>query len=254
MGGRGYETALSLYNRGDRPFRVERAMRDMRVGRIFEGSSEVMHLIMAREAMDTHFKLIMPIIMPQKGQKESKFKLIMNALKFYISWYPKTWMPADTNFNVKHLNAANRDHLVFCAKTCKRLARKLFHTMAKYQAKLEYEQLILGNFVEIGTHLFVMAASLAFAEYLLAKNPNDQTPQELADLFCKNARQHIDAQFRAVKKNHNYMYRKVAKNLMDGKYAWLATDVYDGVPPKYRDYQKNAPKPHKVEDMQEAPK
>ncbi len=254
MGGRGYETAISLYNRGDRPFRVERAMRDMRVGRIFEGSSEVMHLIMAREAMDTHFKLIMPIIMPQKGQKESKFKLIMNAAKFYISWYPKTWMPANTNFNVKHLNAANRDHLVFCAKTCKRLARRLFHTMAKYQAKLEYEQILLGNFVEIGTHLFVMAASLAFAEHLLAKNPNDQTPQELADLFCKNARQHIDAQFRAVKKNHNYLYRKVAKNLMDGKYAWLANDIYDGVPPKYRDYAKNAPKPHKVEDMQEAPK
>lgn len=254
MGGRGYELAESLYNRGERPFTVERAMRDMRVGRIFEGSSEVMHLIMAREAMDTHFKLVMPILMPKKGQKEGKLSLMWKAFKFYAAWYPKTWMPASTNFQVKHLSSVNRDHLTFVAKTCKRLARSLFHTMGKWQAKLEYEQVILGNFVDIGTDLFVMAASLAFAESLLAKNPNDKTPEELADLFCKNARERIVANFKAVKKNHNHAFKKVANSLMDGKYDWLAMDVYGDLPPAYRDYLKNAPQPHAVEDMAAAKK
>lgn len=250
LGGRGYETAESLYNRGERLFTVERAMRDMRVGRIFEGSSEVMHLIMAREALDTHFSLVMPIIMPKKGQKASKLSLIMKAAKFYATWYPKTWLPPSTNFNVKHLSGANRGHLAYAAKTCKKLARSLFHTMGKWQAKLEYEQLILANYVDIGCDLFVMSACLAYAEYLTAQNPNDSGPQDLADLFCKNARQRIAANFKAVKKNHNYAFKKVANALMDGKYRWLAMDVYNDLPPKYRDYAKNLPKPTSADEPQ----
>lgn len=254
MGGRGYEMAKSLYDRGDKPFFVERAMRDMRVGRIFEGSSEVMHLIMAREAMDTHFKLAMPIIKPKPGQKEGKVSLIMKAMKFYISWYPKTWMPAQSSFNTKHLTGASRAHLKYVGKRCKRLARSLFHTMAKFGPKLEYEQVILGNFVEIGVDLFVMAACMSYAEHLLSLNPNDRTPEELADLFCCNARQRVEANFRAVKKNHNRKYRKVAEHLMDGQYRWLITDVCTDLPPAYRDYAKNAPKSVGAEDMAAAKK
>lgn len=238
-GGRGYETALSLYRRGDRPSGLEMVFRDMRIGRIFEGSSEVMHLIMAREALDTHFKLVMPIMMPKPGQKKGKVSLIMEAAKFYMKWYPGTWMPANTSFGVQKLNGANRGHLTFAAKTSKKLARTLFHTMAKFGPKMEYEQLILGNFVDIGTDLFVMAATLSYAEHLLTVNPGDQTVQDLADLFCKEARKRIAANFKAVKSNHNKTYKKVAGELMDGKLGWLATDCINPIPPKYRDWAKN---------------
>mgnify|MGYP000859466244 FL=1 len=227
-----------LYERGDRPVGLEMAMRDMRVGRIFEGSSEVMHLIMAREALDTHFKLVMPIMMPKPGQKEGKIKLLMNAAAFYMTWLPKVFMPAGTP-EAKKLNSTNRAHLAFAAKTCKRLARNLFFTMAKFGPKMEYEQIILGNFVDIGTDMFVMAATLAYADHLLAKNPADQTPQELADLFCKEARKRIEANFKAVK-NKNKVYSKVAGLLMDGKLSWLANGGMDNtIPPAYRDYAKN---------------
>jgi hypothetical protein len=238
-GGRGYERATSLYERGDRPVGLEMAMRDMRVGRIFEGSSEVMHLIMAREALDTHFKLVMPIIMPKPGQKEGKISLLMKAAAFYATWLPKVFMPVGAP-EVRKLNSANRGHLHFAAKTCKRLARNLFFTMGKYQAKMEYEQIILGNFVDIGTDLFVMAATLSYADSLLSKNPADQTPQELADLFCREARKRIEANFKAVKSNHNKSYKKVANLLMDGELSWLADGGMDNpIPPAYRDYAKN---------------
>lgn len=234
-GGRGYENPLSLYGRGEKPSGAEIALRDMRIGRIFEGSSEVMHLIMAREALDTHFSLAMPILKRKPGGP-SLIKLVAKLLAFYSTWYPTTYLPAKRNFNVKKLNAANRAHLKFASRTCKKLARKIFHTMALYGPKLEYEQIILGNFVDIGTDLFVMCASLAYAEKLLTENPEDQTPQALVDLFCSEARRRIKANFKQARCNFNKKYVKVAKLLMDGKLRWLAKDALTDIPPKYQDY------------------
>lgn len=226
-GGRGFETEHSLRSRGEEPVPVERFLRDSRVGRIFEGSSEIMHLIMAREAMDTHFKLMMPLMKPKPGATESKGALIWNAVKFYASWYPKLWLPSATNYEVKHLNAGNQEHLQYVDRTCRKLARSLFHTMGKYREKLEFEQLILANFVEVGVDLFAMAASLAYAEYLVGQNPGDDSPQQLADLYCANARERIAANFRAVKHNHNAKFRGVTDALMDGTFGWMSTDIME---------------------------
>ena len=239
-GGRGYERATSLYARGERPTNIEMGMRDARVNRIFEGSSQVMHLIMAREALDTHFKLVMPILQPKPGQKISKGEAMMKAAGFYGTWLPKLFLP-DTGgrLEARHLNERNRKHLAYAAKTSRLLARRLFATMAKHGPKLEKEQIILGNFVDIGVDLFVMASALSYADHLVATNPADQSPQELADLFCRETRRRIDGNFRAVKGNFNRSYGKVARLLMDGKLSWLAEGSMNPIPPQYRDWEKN---------------
>jgi alkylation response protein AidB-like acyl-CoA dehydrogenase len=238
-GGRGYETERSLYDRGEIPVPCERFMRDARVTRIFEGSTEIMHLIMAREAMDTHLKFILPIVMPHLSDgKETKWGHIRKAMAFYARWYPKMWLPGGTDRGVAHLNATNQAHLTFVEKTCRKLARTIFHTFLKYKKKMETEQLLLANFVDIGSDLFVMAASLAHAESLLARNPADTTPQELADLFCKNARKRIAENFRAIKHNHNSSFDKVAGGVMEGRYAWMRDDIYDDYPLKWRNPQQ----------------
>ena len=239
-GGRGYERATSLYARGERPNGVEMALRDARISRIFEGSSQVMHLIMAREALDTHFKLVMPILQPKPGQKLSKREAMMKAAGFYSTWLPKLFVPeTGHHFEAPHLSAINRKHLAYAARASKLLARRLFATMAKYGPKLEKEQIILGNFVDIGVDLFVMGTALSYADHLLATNPADQTPQALADLFCREARRRIEGNFRAVKSNYNRAYNKVAGLLMDGKLGWLADGATNPIPPQYRDWEKN---------------
>ncbi len=244
-GGRGYETERSLYFRGEDAVPCERFLRDSRVARIFEGSTEIMHLIIAREAMDTHLRLIMPLLMPHLSDgKETKGSLIKKAAKFYVRWYPKMWLPSGINFNVQHLSPTNQDHLGFVEKTCRRLARTLFHTMGKYQKKMETEQLLLADFVDIGVDLFVMSACLAHAEALLAKDPQNTTPQELADLFCKNARKRIADHFKAIKNNHNRTFDKVAGNLMQGKYAWMSDDIYSEYPTNWRNPVKPGATPY----------
>ncbi len=246
-GGRGYETAESLFARGEQPIPAERFMRDARISRIIEGTSEIMRLFIAREAMDIHMRKIMPIMMG----KGPKIPLLWDAFKFYAGWYPKTWLPASVTYNVRHLSRRNQAHLASLPRTAKRLARTMFHTMARYQQKLEREQLILQRFVDIGTDLFAMAATLSRAEALLADRPKDKALQELVDLYCRNARKRIKESFTAVRKNHNYLLTKVSKSFLTGEYDWLTDGVYKDFPPSLRpasSVQEEAPKAEEAEE------
>jgi hypothetical protein len=223
-GGRGYETADSLRGRGEEPIPVERFMRDCRINLIIEGTSEIMHLFIAREAMDPHLRRIFPL-MSGKTPFGEKLKKGMEAFGHYAFWYPRQWVYLGRWKKHAKVSLKIRKHISFVERTSHRLARDLFHSMARYQQGLEKRQQVLFRFVNIGTELFAMAAACSRAAYLASQDPSDDGPEELADLFCREAAIRVEREFRSQNHNDDKMIYRVGRQMLEKKYLWLEEGI-----------------------------
>lgn len=223
-GGRGYETADSLRGRGEAAVPVERTLRDLRINRILEGSSEIMHLFIAREAMDRHFSLLAPVLNPGRNLA-AKLKALAGAVKFYLLWYPAQWLLRRKTPRNRAVPRELVPHFRFVAKTAPRLARNLFHSMLWYREKLEKRELVLFRLVDAGCDLFAMAASLSRAALLYSQNPQDRTPLMLADLFSRTARKRISGSFRELFVNDDRFAYRAAREVLEGKALWLEEGI-----------------------------
>jgi alkylation response protein AidB-like acyl-CoA dehydrogenase len=226
-GGRGYETERSLQGRGETPIPVERVMRDCRINLIFEGSSEVMHLFMAREAVDKHLQVAGAMIDPKNGASQ-KLKAMPGILGYYAVWYPPLWLKGLTAWMQFGDWGPLATHLRFVERSARKLARSSFHGMAIYQAKMERKQGFLFRCVDIVMELFAMSASVSYAR-ALREAGNAEAPQalELADLFCRQARRRVRASFKALWSNEDAKLNQVASRVMKGEDVWLAEGRMD---------------------------
>ncbi len=223
-GGRGYETAESLRKRGEAGIPVERAMRDVRINLIIEGTSEIMRLFIAREAMDQHLKFILPLMNPKTSLKD-KILITIKAGLFYVVWYPQLWFFWKRASLKGPVPGELRKHFDFVDRTSRKLARSLFHVMVKHQAGLEKKQRILFRIVNIGCDLFGIATSCSRAAALYAKNPTDRSPLDLANMLSREAERRIKRQFHGLIKSDDKMGYKVAMNVLDGHYSWLEDGI-----------------------------
>jgi hypothetical protein len=219
-GGRGYETADSLAARGERPIPLEQVMRDFRINRIFEGSSEIMHLFMAREAVDKHLQIAGDLIDPEKPSG-AKAKAFLRAAGFYAWWYPTRWLgwgrfPRYAGFGPL------AGHLRFVDRASRRLARSVFHGMVAYQGKLQHKQGFLFRLVDVADELFAMAASCARADAMRrAGQPQAARAMELADQFCRTSRREVKRLFRDLWGNDDALKYRLGVGVMEGRQSWL---------------------------------
>jgi alkylation response protein AidB-like acyl-CoA dehydrogenase len=221
-GGRGYETADSLKARGEEPVPVERFMRDCRINTIFEGSSEIMRLFIAREALDPHLKVSGAALNSQLSPGE-RLKAALRAGTFYATWYPRQWLPT---FGVgSGMHPALRKHMAYSAKTTRRLARQLFHAMAKFGPKLEKQQVLLGRFVDIGTEIFAISATCARAQRMHEKGEEAEEVLKIADYFCHSARLRIDRYFEGIRNNTDRLGYKLAQDLLQNRVECLENGI-----------------------------
>jgi alkylation response protein AidB-like acyl-CoA dehydrogenase len=221
-GGRGFEKAESLAARGERGVPAEQVLRDMRINRIFEGSTEIMHLLIAREAVDAHLSVAGDLIDPS-ADKARKARAAANAGKFYGRWLPtlvagKGQLPkAYAEFGPL------ATHLRFVERASRRLARSTFYAMSRWQGRLEHKQRFLARIVDIGAELFAMSAVCVRAQ----RDQHEGTAVELADAFCRQARVRVDDLFDHLWRNSDDSDRHLARDVLADRFTWLEDGVLD---------------------------
>ena len=235
-GGRGYETAASLAARGERAVPVEQMVRDLRINRIFEGSTEIMHLLIAREAVDTHLSAAGDLADPE-ADLAAKAKAAVAASGFYAKWLPQLVSgPGQSPGSFREFGPL-AGHLRYVERNARKLARSTFYGMARWQAGLEQKQGFLARVVDIGAELFAMSACCVRAEMQRSGADSGQgldseqeagaTAGELADAFCQQSRLRVDNLFEALWRNTDDADHRVARSTLDGQYTWLEQGVFD---------------------------
>lgn len=222
-GGRGYETVESLKARGDKPYPVERFMRDARVSTIFEGSSEIMRLFIMREALDPHLK-IAGIALNSERPWGERLASAFKAAGFYAWWYPRQWLPVGGGAPAgMHPHLAG--HFSGLAGLARKMARTLFHQMVKFGPKLEKRQVLLGRLADIGADLFAIAATCVYAQKLL----NDGEPAEkifpLVDDFRAQALIRIRQNFDGIAHNADQHGYDLTQRVVAGEHTWIERGI-----------------------------
>lgn len=226
-GGRGYETAASLAARGERPVAAEQVLRDIRINRIFEGSSEIMKLLIAREAVDQHLSVAGDIIEPDVPLKD-KARTAVRAGRFYAKWLPPLTVGTGQLPTTYAEFGPLGSHLRFVERSSRRLARSTFYAMSRWQGKLERKQSFLGRLVDIGAELFAMSAAVVRAQMLLTDGaPEGRAAVELADLFCRGSRRRVDGLFSELWSNDDERAYATAQQVLAGRYTWLEGGIID---------------------------
>src|SRR5437588_225134 len=144
-------------------------------------------------------------------------KAVFTSGKFYAGWYPRQWFSSGAG-KLDNLHRDLQKHVDYAARTSKKLARGLFHAMARFGPKLDREQLLLSRFVGIATELFAISATCSFAQYKIDSGEPADEVLSVASYFCRSAKMRIDHHFAGTSRNADRAGYDLTQELLAGKH------------------------------------
>lgn len=209
-GGRGFETAASLKARGEIAVPIERGLRDARINRIVEGTSDIMHLFLAREALDPLMRMAGPLL-SKRTSIQQKLAAAGKTLSWGLTWLPTTLFGGFVK-DYPGFRGRWGEQMSWVDKKVRRLALTLLWNMVKLGPKLEMRQNTLARIVDLGAELGVMALVASRAQ--TAENRGDSSESETAWFYLQWGRQRVEQLFHELRHNTDADARKLAKALM----------------------------------------
>jgi alkylation response protein AidB-like acyl-CoA dehydrogenase len=215
-GGRGYETASSLAARGEEAVPLERVMRDLRINRIFEGSSEIMRLFVAREALDPHVRAAgaMAVRGSSIGQKARSFVGLSIHMKLWALRMLKPMLRLYRGYGPLST------HMMRAAWLARLLGWRLFWALTLNGPALEKRQRLLGRLVDAGAEILAMVAACRLARRLQG-TPEEESAVQLADGVCRASYRRACQLLSLRAGNLDRHDRALARSVLEGEHSWI---------------------------------
>ena len=200
------------------PVPLERFLRDCRINTIFEGSSEIMRLFIAREALDPHLKVSGAVLNSQiadagatAGRARGRAVLcrLVSEAMAAAAVVPGARCQVSGGTTTSSLCRAHQP-----AAGASALPR---HGPPAGRSS-NASNCCSGRFVDIGTELFAISATCLRAEYLLRSDAKETVNKaellQLVDYFCRASRLRIAEKFRALRRNADHAGYKLAQHVL----------------------------------------
>jgi alkylation response protein AidB-like acyl-CoA dehydrogenase len=220
-GGRGFMTAEAQRKSGEQAIPVMRMLRDARINLVWEGTSEILRIWMARESLSPYLEQGLAILQGSISRKLAAGRYyarmsLLSSLPFLHS------QSASSLFRKEYA-----DWIRFIESSSRSLTRSTLTTTLYHRQKLHNKQLLLQHLVNDSLLLFPMAATLWYAS-----QPEKRTKpgiRELVTYFCQDMadRLHPPSSIAGRIRRHQkdtVVYR-LSKAIMSGEYAWLEDGI-----------------------------
>jgi alkylation response protein AidB-like acyl-CoA dehydrogenase len=216
-GGRGFMTAESQKRSGEPGVPVMRMLRDARINLVWEGTSEILRIWMAREALSPYIEQGIAFL---RGSPAAKLK----ASLYYARLAARSWLPSSKTRRASALFGENYAAWVrLIESSSKSLTRKSLVATIRHRQSLHHKQLLLKHLVDHSLLLFPLAATCWYAS-----QPEVRGKPGLLDLTTylwhdTVEKLHAASSMKRGISRHTkdtavYM---LAKRIMSGEYEWL---------------------------------
>ena len=217
---------------GESPISVMRMLRDARINLVWEGTSEILRIWMARESLAPYLERGLAILQGSAWRK-------LYAAGYFVRMSVASVLPIGrSRYGASVFGKEYAKWVRFLESSSRSLTRSTLTATVTQREKLHNKQLLLQHLVNDSLLLFPMAAILWYASQ--PEMRDKPGIRELVEYFCQDvaSRLHppssLDGRIRRDQKD-TVVYR-LSKNLMSGTYDWLE----DGILPCV---QTTAPRP-----------
>lgn len=217
-GGRGFMTEESQRRSGEIGIPVMRMMRDARINLVWEGTSEILRIWMAREGLAPYIEQGLALL---KGTGAQRF----GALSYYARMAVRSCQPFSMSAGAAGMFGRDSGQWVrLIESSSRRLTRTILGTAIRHQQSLQHKQLLLQDIVDDSLALFPMAATIWYAAQPdMRDNPGIQA---LTDYFCRDMAGRLNPRTERISrhKKDGTVYR-LSKAIMNGEYVWLEEGI-----------------------------